>query len=121
MLLATSNPAKRLLYLSYAGRVRPEELARGREDLRTLLAGLPPDFRLLVDLSALDAMGLDCLPELGRNMEEIDRHGVGLVVRVIPEPGKDIGLNILAIFHYPRHPRTVTCANLAEALRQLAL
>lgn len=41
MFLATANKPKRLLHLSYIGRVEPEELARGFEDLKVLLA----DFR----------------------------------------------------------------------------
>ena len=66
-------------------------------------------------------MGLDCAPELGRMMELIGQAGVGLVVRVIPDPGKDIGLNILTVFHYPHHLRVVTCQNMAEAARALGL
>ena len=86
-----------------------------------MLADLPLDFRLLADLSQVEFMDPDCATELGRAMDLIAQHGVGLIVRVIPDPAKDIGLNILAIFHYPHHPRTITCQNLAEALRQLSL
>jgi hypothetical protein len=34
---------------------------------------------------------------------------------VIPDPSKDIGLKILALFHYADLPRTVMCANMVEA------
>jgi hypothetical protein len=54
-------------------------------------------------------------------MDLIDQRGVGLIVRVIPDPSKDIGLSILTIFHYPRQPRIITCNTLAEAIQQLAL
>lgn len=121
MVLATSNKAKRLLCLSYIGQVRAEELARSEQDIKALLAELLPNFRLLVNLSQLDSMGLDCEKEIGRIMELIDRSGVGLVVRVIPEPSKDIGHNILTKFHYPHHPNTMTCENLTEAGKYLAL
>ncbi len=107
--------------MSCIGQVGPEELARGLKDLKMLLADLPPDFRLLVDLDRLESMDLACAPELGRAMEMIDQHGVGLVVRVIPDPGKDIGLNIFTIFHYVRPPRIVTCRNILEAARALSL
>jgi hypothetical protein len=121
MLLATSNKAKRLLCLSYIGQVRSAELVREMEGIQSLLAELPPGFRLLVDLSGLDSMEQDCVAEIGRVMELLDKGGVGLVVRVIPNPAKDIGLNILAIFHYPHRPRTVTCESMTEAGRRLAL
>ena len=62
-------------------------------------------------------MGLDCTPEMGRTMELIGNAGVGLLVRVIPDPSKDIGMNILTIFHYPHGLQVVTCQNLTEAAR----
>ena len=66
-------------------------------------------------------MDAECVPELGRAMELLDQGGVGLIVRVIPDPAKDIGMNILTVFHYPHQPRVITCETLADALRKLAL
>ena len=54
-------------------------------------------------------------------MKLIDQSGVGMVVRVIPDPKKDIGLNILTIFHYRNQPRFVTCEKMTEAAEVLAL
>jgi hypothetical protein len=54
-------------------------------------------------------------------MEMLDRSGVGLVVRVIPDPYKDIGMNILTLFHYPHHPRVVTCDSMAEGAKAVLL
>ena len=121
MLLVTSNKSKQLLHISYSGQVRLEELQSGREDLTTQLGELSPDFHLLADFSRLESMRLDCAPELGRMMELIGQAGVGLVVRVIADPSKDIGLNILTVFQYPHHLRVVTCQNMAEAARALGL
>jgi hypothetical protein len=121
MFLATTNKTKRLLHLSYIGRVQPEELASGLDDLKLLLADLTPGFRVLVDLSRLESMSLDCVPEIGRGMEILDKRGVELVVRVIPDPSKDIGLNILMHFHYKQWPRVVVCDNMIEAGRILEL
>lgn len=121
MLLVTSNKAKRLLHISYIGPVRLEEFQSGRKDLTTQLRELSPGFRLLADFSQMESMGLDCTPELGRMMDLIGQAGVDLVVRVIPEPSRDIGMNILTVFHYPHRPRVVTCQNLTEAARLLEL
>lgn len=121
MFLATSNKTRRLLCFSYIQRVVPGELAQARDEIKALLADLPPGFRLLADFSQLDAMDAECVTEIGRTMELLDQSGVGLIVRAFPDPAKDIGMNILAIFHYPHHPRIITCENLAEALKKLAL
>jgi anti-anti-sigma regulatory factor len=101
--------------------VSAEELERGRKDIETLLAELTPGFRLVGDLSSLETMDASCAAEIGRAMELCEQKGVGLVVRIIPDPRRDIGMNILSLFHYRRHPRIVTCESLAEAGRLLAL
>jgi len=121
MLLVTSNKARQLLHVGYVGHVRQEELRHNQVDLATQLGELSPGFRLLADFSRLDAMDLDCAPELGRMMDLIGEAGVKTVVRIIPDRGKDIGLNILTVFHYRHRPRVVTCQSLAEALKVLAL
>lgn len=121
MFLVTSNKTKQLLHLSYIQRVKPAELQRGRQDLKSLLAEMTPGFRVFVDLGRLEAMGLDCVPEIGLSMELMDHQGVGLVVRLIPDPSKDIGLNILTVFHYRRRPRIITCKSLNEAAKALTL
>ena len=121
MLFVTSNQSRQLLYLSFVGAVRPDEFASGREDVTTQLAALSPGFRYLVDLTDLEFMGLDCMAELGGLMELIGQSGVGLVVRVIPDPSKDIGMNILTVFHYPSSLPVVTCQNLTEAVKALGL
>jgi len=121
MFLATSNKAKRLLCLSYIQNVRPEELESAVEDVKALLAELPPGFRMLVDLSPLESMELESMNVIGRMMELFDRSGVDMIVRVIPDPSKDIGFNISTIFHYPHRPRVVTCQTMGEAVRALGL
>ena len=121
MFLVTSNKAKRLLHLSYIQHIQPEELKRGQEDIKTLLADLPPGFRLLADFGRLESMDPACTTEIGRIMELLDQSGVGMMVRVIPDSNKDIGLNILTLFHYRHHPQVVTCKNMAEAVKKLSL
>jgi anti-anti-sigma regulatory factor len=121
MFLATTNKAKRLLYLGYIQKVRTKDLQRGLEEMPALLADLPPGFHLLVDLGRLESMDPACTTQVGKVMELCDQHGVGLVIRVIPDPTKDIGFNLLSIFHYPHRPRTFTCKTMSEAARLLSL
>jgi anti-anti-sigma regulatory factor len=120
MVLVTANNASELLCLHYVGQVLPGELSAATAEIQTLLAGLKPGFRLLADLSQAESFDPDCAPEIGRTMELLDRSGVGLIVRAVPDPAKDIGLNILSVFHYPHRPRVITCQTLAQALKKLA-
>lgn len=115
MFLATINKPKQLLCLSFVDRVSVEELQEGYNEMAKLLEDLTSGFRVLGDLSQLGMFEPNCAREIGKAMELCDQKGVGLVVRVIPDPAKDIGLNILSVFHYQRRPRIVTCQSLAEA------
>jgi len=121
MFLATINKSKQLLHLSFIEEVRVEELVQRHDEVVTLLADLKSGFRLLTDLGRLGSMGVDCAPEIGKIMELCDQKGVALVVRVIPDPTKDVGLGILSGFHYHHRPRSVTCESMVEAAELLSL
>jgi hypothetical protein len=54
-------------------------------------------------------------------METLERHQVGLVVRLIPDPAKDIGFNIISAFHYKNRPPTALCDTMEQAVRLLSL
>jgi len=107
MFLAMSNKAKGLLLLSYIDQVDVPEL--------------PAGFKILVDLERLESMDIACIEELGKMMELFDQHGLEQVVRVIPDPMKDIGFNILARFHYHHNPRITNCKTMVEAAKLLEL
>ena len=75
MILAAANKLKQILWINYIGHVVPEDLKQCREDLEVLLVDLRPGFRLMVDLSQMESMGLDCRTELGAIMELISLAG----------------------------------------------
>ena len=104
-----------LLAISYSGSIGPKEIMRCEEQAKSLLKDLTSGFRLLTDLTELESMDLDCLPSIKRMMDFSNKNGVDMVVRVIPDPKKDIGLNILSLFHYEKRVRIVTCKTLKEA------
>jgi anti-anti-sigma regulatory factor len=121
MFLATINQRKRLLHLSYIGEVTVDELRTGFDDMTELLREMPKNLRVLADLGRLESMDIACVPQLGRAMELLEQHGIAMVVRVIPDPTKDIGMNIISSFHYHNRPRTVTCETMCEAAKVLEL
>ena len=120
MFLVETNRVKRLLHLSFIGKVSAADLERGGDEVQALLKELPPGFVLLTDLSRLETMEVACGKQIGRTMDWCRQHGVGKIVRVVPDPTKDIGLNILSIFHYEPGMRVITCENLTQAERHLA-
>jgi len=108
-----------VLKLIFSRHVVAAEAERNREKVEAALTQLQPGFRLLTDLSALESMGLDCAPQIERTMDLCNARGVAKVVRVIPDPHKDIGLNIMSLFHYRAGVLIVTCESMDEAMKIL--
>lgn len=115
-----TDKSKNLLHFVFSGHVTPEETRRWREQLCQFVVTLQPGFALLSDLSGLELMDLECVPDIEWSMEALDEAGIASVVRIIPDPRKDIGMNIMSRFHYRRHVRIVTCDTMEEALQALA-
>lgn len=88
-------------------------------EVHTLVAELDPGFRLLTDMTELNSMDEECVTVLGEMMDFYKTKGIAMVVRIIPDSRKDIGLNILSVFHYGRDVRTVVCDTMEEGLRLL--
>jgi anti-anti-sigma regulatory factor len=109
-----------LLQVRYTGHVDAEQTRRCAMECEAAVRKLRPGFRLFTDMTHLEEMDLACVPHLKRMMDLCDKGGVELVVRVIPDPHKDIGLNIMSLFHYRKRVRIVTCKDLAEAQKILA-
>jgi anti-anti-sigma regulatory factor len=113
------DKTKNLLKDHFAERVDAGEAQRYGDEIQLFLADLRPGFRQLTDLSGLESMDLACLPHIAQVMDACSKAGLKLVVRVIPDPRKDIGLNIMSLFHHRRRIRIVTCKSLEEALTVL--
>lgn len=115
-----TDKSKNLLSFVFSGHVTAEETRRWREQLCPVLTAMQPGFALLTDLSGLDLMDLDCAPDIEWSMDALDEAGISKVVRIIPDPHKDIGMNIMSRFHYRPHVRIVMCNTMEEAQRALA-
>ena len=106
------------LVIAYAGNVNPDQARLCAEEVQIALAKVRPGFRLLVDLTELKSMDLACSPVIGRIMEMCNAAGVSEVVRIIPDPTRDIGLQIMSFFHYGNDVRILTVGSAAEVATQ---
>jgi hypothetical protein len=115
MIAIEVDQPKNLFVIRYRGRVGPGEMERRFGEVRTGLAKLQAGFRLLADLSELESMDVSAAPYIEKIMDLCNEKGVASVVRVIPDPHRDIGLQIMSYFHYGAGVQIVTCHTLAEA------
>jgi hypothetical protein len=121
MIICTADKAGRLLTISYSRHVGTGDMRRCLETVHGLMHQLKPGFLLLSDLSHLDSMDAECAHELGMLMDLTHAGGVSAVLRVMPDPSKDIGFNIVSRFHHPPPVRTETHSNLADAIQSLVI
>ena len=121
MFLVTFDAEQSLLRVHFVGTVDAGEMRVCVEQMETALTDVPPGFRLLSDLSGLEVMNPDCAPFIQQAMQLCNGKKIGRIVRVIPDPRKDIGFNLMAVFHYDPSVRISFCDTLAEAESLLEL
>ena len=119
MILCNVDKAGRVLTISYSQHVGAEDMRRCLGTVRDLMDQLKPGFLLLTDLSNLELMDASCAPDLGAIMDLCSAGGMLTVVRVIPDPNKDIGFDLISRFHHDPPVKTQTHESLAEAIKSL--
>jgi hypothetical protein len=112
--------SKRLVVISAAQHVTTEQAKLTAQQLRELLDDVAPGFRVLADFRWLESMDSAAAPHVARMMDTLAEKRVSSVTRVMPDPHKDIGLNILSQFHYGPEIQIATFETLADALQSLS-
>ena len=112
--------SKRLLVISALQRVTAEEAKLASRRVRELVRDIDPGFRVLADFRWLDSMDSAAARHVAEIMDALAEKGVASVARVMPDPHKDIGLNILSQFHYGPEIKIATFETLADAMQSIA-
>ena len=115
MIQVLADQTKGILTLRFQEHVSGKDLQDGLEELKRGLSNMPPEFRLLTDLSKLEAMEYSCVPYIETVMDLCYQKGAREGIRIIPDPHKDPGLNIMSYFHYHGQVRITTCSSPEEA------
>jgi len=120
MVSVETNKAKRLLVVTAAGHVSKEEVKHAAEQVREALRDAAPGMRVLTDFRWLESMRPGAAPHIAEIMDLLAEKQVASVIRIIPDPGKDIGIiNILSQFDYSRALPISTVETLVDALDRL--
>jgi hypothetical protein len=114
------DQSKRLLVITAAQRVTTHEARLAAQRVRELVQDVAPGFRVLADFRWLDSMDSGAPRHIAEIMDALAEKKVAAVTRVMPDPHKDIGLNILSHFHYGPEIKIATFDTLADALQSVA-
>ena len=120
MFVVEIDNRKRFLVISVAGHVTADEMKVAADRVRELMTEIEPGFVALAEFRWLESMATGAAPFIAQIMDAFVAGKVSAVVRVVPDPHKDIGLNILSKFHYGPEVRLLTFETLADAIEALA-
>jgi hypothetical protein len=112
--------SKRLVVISVAGIVTAADVKEAAKRVREMVGDMAPGFRALTDYRWLEKMETGAAQHIAEIMDMFASRGVSSVIRVVPDPHKDIGLNILYKFHYGPAIQVMTFESLADAVQGLA-
>ena len=114
-----ADKSKRLVVINAVGQVTREEAKQAAQRTRDILKDFAPGFRVLTDFRWLQSMDTAAARHVAEIMDALTEKQVASVIRVMPDPHKDIGLNILSQFHYGPEIQITTFETLADALQSL--
>src|SRR5262245_30113686 len=112
--------SKRLLVISAVQRVTAREVKAADQRVGEVLREVAPGFHVLADFRWLESMDSAAASHLGEIMDTLTEKGLSSVTRVLSDPHKDIGLNILSQFHYRPDVTITTFDTLADAVQSIA-
>ena len=118
-IMTAIEPTRNLVKIDFTGDIGVKEIDGYEKDVTVMLATVSRGFLLLTNLTKLNSMDISCAPAIRRTMDQFASHGVKRVVRIIPDRRKDIGFNIMSLFHYSRSVQIITCTTREEADRAL--
>ena len=112
--------SKRLLVISAVQTVTAKEAKMAAQRIRKLLQDVAPGFHALADFRWLESMDPAAARHIAEIMDALAEKNITSVTRVMPDPRKDIGLNILSHFHYGPNVSIATFETLADAIQSIA-
>jgi hypothetical protein len=89
-----ADRSKRLVVISASGDVTKAEVKAAAQEVRKIMKDAEPGFRVLTDFRWLQSMEPTAAPHVAEIMDAVAEKKVASVTRVVPDPKKDIGLNI---------------------------
>lgn len=108
MITVEYHPEKNILHVIYSGETTAAQMEALYQKVKALGPAFKPGLRLLSDLSRTASPSLELREGVAKFMELMNFLGVREIIRVIPDPAQDIGLNIMSLFHYDPEVRFKT-------------
>ena len=105
--------------IEFEGHIDAAQAESFFSDVEKVLPKPGKGFKLLTDFSSVQTMELAVKDEIKKAMGLFNARGVTEILRVLPDPDMDIGLNIMSRSHYSQDVKILTLRSREEALASL--
>ena len=119
MFFVEIDQLKNVLRLTFELNFDEDDAKQCLKKVEICLPQLKSGFKILTDLRNIETITSSAMPHIEHIMDICNEKGVSRVARVIPDPNKDVGFNIMSLFHYSNNVHIITCPTMAEALKGL--
>src|SRR5687768_14291501 len=119
MINVTCQNSCRAIVFEFVGRITLSDEPHVMAQLEKILPEQCQGFTILTDLTAVESWEANMQQAIKRVMDYLNQRGVSKIIRVIPDQQKDIGFNIMSIFHYSPEVQVMTVPTREEALARL--
>lgn len=113
------DKSKNILRFTLELKIDEEDAKQCLKKIENCLHKLKSGLRILTDMRNVETISPLAAPYIGQIMDRCNKKGVSKIIRVIPDPSKDLGLNIMSKFHYSKNVQIITCSTMVEALNKL--
>ena len=90
-------------------------------EIERIIPEVKKGFTVLTDLTSLQKMDLESRGSITKSMDLFNEYGIAEIIRVVPDMAKDLGFNIMSLFHYSRDVKMHTFGSLEEATKHINL
>ena len=119
MIKTAYDPKHNAVILEFAGKIDAAQAERLYLDIQEIVPRHGKGFKLLTDLTGVQEVSPEIRGAIKRLMDFLNGQGVTEILRVIPDPDQDIGLNIMSLFHCSKDVKFLTLQSREEAQARL--
>jgi hypothetical protein len=102
MITARYDQESNTVIIEFSGNVNTSQAEPFYQEIQKTVPKHGKGFKVLTDFTSLQGMDLEVRNSVKRVMDFLNEQGVTKILRVIPNPEKDIGFGIMSIFHYSK-------------------
>jgi hypothetical protein len=94
------NENENIVSIKIEGMFDLEQAEKAHNEITLILQKVKKGFIVLTDMSLLHEMNPESFKSISKTMDLFRSRGIAQAIRVMPDPSKDIGFNIMDMFHY---------------------